>query len=82
MSGRILPPFLAAEDVGGALGLSTRSGRRLLSSGELGRTFRLGRRVLIRREVFLATITKLENEPRSLPGRKPTPVLPRNGSAR
>ncbi len=77
-----LRPFLAAEDIGAVFGTSTRTGRRMLSTGECGATFVMGRRLFVRREVLLAKIAKLEREPGAQPARKPTPVLPRNGGAK
>jgi len=59
-----LPAILRAEHVAAIFGLASASAaRRLMNSGVLGRVFRVGRRLCIRREVFLRAIERLEVDP-------------------
>ena len=69
-----IPEILMVEHVGQVLGLKTSAARAAVSSGKLGAFVRLGKRLYLRREVFLAALQAREVQP---PAPFTAPVPPR-----
>jgi len=75
-----LPEILFVLDIGLAYGLTPSAARKAILRGDCGPYFRIGRRLAVRRESFLAALREQEIDPRS-----PLPylaVLRRGASSR
>ncbi len=60
-----LPEILFAPDVGTALGLTVSAARKAILRGDCGPYLRIGRRLAVRRDSFLAALRELEIDPRA-----------------
>ena len=58
-----LPQILLVPDIGLALQLSNHGARRAILRGECGPYFRVGRRLAVLRESFLAALTSRQEGP-------------------
>jgi len=65
-----LPEIMFALDVATAFGLTASAARKAILRGYCGPYFRIGRRLAVRRESFLATLREHEIDPR-----EPLPYL-------
>lgn len=72
-----LPEVLRVEDVAAVLGVKASAARKAVARGDCGPFVRLGRRMLVRRESFLASLAARESAPPPAPSRivppKPKP---------
>lgn len=60
-----LPEILLVPDVGLAFGLTPSAARKAILRGDCGPYLRIGRRLAVRRDSFLAALRELEVDPRS-----------------
>ena len=73
-----LPEILFVPDVAIALGVMDSAARKTIVRGEIGPYFRIGRRLAVRRESFLAALAERE----VIPERPPAPPRPPKPSTR
>jgi len=75
-----LPEILFVPDVGLAFGLVLSAARKAILRGDCGPYLRIGRRLAVRRESFLAALRGQEIDPRT--PQRPIAVLRRGASSR